>query len=112
MTPAEGMLAMAVDAQGAELFAVELRNAGASRSLQLRLVASDGGQRSASSWQDVAGHGQDLRLEWRPATPGDDARTLALYLDGRLALWLEVEGAASRPTGTWVFGPAADKAKD
>jgi uncharacterized repeat protein (TIGR01451 family) len=98
------VLAVVVGDDGSELAALEARTAGAQSVLELRLVARSGEERLVGAWQEVAAHAQHLRLEWPSAASGGNTGWLALYVDGRLALWLDaVPAPAAKPQGVVVL---------
>jgi uncharacterized repeat protein (TIGR01451 family) len=99
-------LAVVVDGAGRPLFAVEARRVEPRSPLELRLVAVAGPKLRASAWRPVAGRRQELLLEWRTATAAAGGGTLALHIDGRLALSLDgLAPASNRPAALELWRP-------
>ena len=100
-------IAVAMDGAGKTVFAVETQRVDAAAPLELRLVGFDTkGDAHISAWQPVAERLQHVHLEWRISTNGDQGTTIALALDGRLALWLDGFSAPSeQPVSVTLFGP-------
>ncbi len=97
-------LVLVTDADGRSLLALEARRLGSDPTLELALLVP-GAARSA--WEPIAGVQQQLRLEWAAAADGYEGH-LALYLDGRLALWVDGFAPAASPARVGLLGvPAA-----
>jgi uncharacterized repeat protein (TIGR01451 family) len=82
-------IAFVTDAAGKALFLIGARRTEADGALELTLEIVGGGR---SSWVPVGEVGQQVRFEWSAAGQSHLGH-VAVWLDGRLALW--VEGAAS-----------------
>jgi len=100
----QSALARLVDQRGRTVFAVEARRSGPDALVELRVVAGDGAAATAGEWQQVAYQQQELRLEWQTDPSGARAATLALYVDGRLAGWVEGFAAAKGRPVTLILG--------
>jgi hypothetical protein len=80
------------------------RRAEASGQLELTLEVIGGGR---SSWVTAGEVAQQVRVEWSPSGQSD-AGFVALFLDGRLALWVEGYTGGAPPTGLLLLrSPAA-----
>ncbi|MEO8196492.1 MAG: ExeM/NucH family extracellular endonuclease [Thermoanaerobaculia bacterium] len=92
-------IAFVTDAAGKPLFLVGARRTGANGQLELTLEEV-GGVRS--SWVRVGEVTQQVRLEWSAADLNSLGH-LAVYLDGRLALWVEGYGGEAAPAGVQLL---------
>jgi hypothetical protein len=83
------------DVAGKPLFLVGARRGDANGQLELTLEVVGGGR---SSWAVVGEVGQQVRVEWAAADQNNLGH-VAVYLDGRLALWVEGFAGSATPAG-------------
>ncbi len=101
---APSAIAFVTDPAGRPLFQIAARRVGADSPLEWTLEVMGSGR---SSWVEVAEVGQQVRIEWSGADQSNLGH-VAVWLDGRLALWVDGFAPTTAPAAVKMLrGPAA-----
>ena len=92
-------IAYVTDASGKPLLGVMVRRTDASAGLEMTLEVTGGGR---SSWVSIGEVGQQVRIEWSGADQSQLGH-VAVWLDGRLALWVDGFAAEGAPVAVNLF---------